>query len=148
MHEITASTIIVCVDRVLLHKHSKHQKWLPVGGHVEPGELMHEAALREVKEEAGLKVSLWNPLPPLPHTNFPQIASPAHALQYPYSPIMTDYIYYARSDTFILNPSNTELVNTLRWFTRDELIWESFDGMTMPSDVRELCCEALTLLGT
>ena len=32
-------------------------KWLGVGGHVEPGETVDEAAIREINEEAGLKVN-------------------------------------------------------------------------------------------
>ncbi len=44
--------------RTLLHWHKKIGSWLPPGGHVEPNELPHEAALREVLEETGLKVTL------------------------------------------------------------------------------------------
>lgn len=38
--------------------HSKLKKWLPPGGHIELGELPHEAALREAYEETGLEVEL------------------------------------------------------------------------------------------
>ena len=37
---------------VVLHR--RLNRWLQPGGHVEPGELPHEAALREVAEETGL----------------------------------------------------------------------------------------------
>src|SRR3989338_4811759 len=44
--------------KTLLLKHKKLGVWLPPGGHVEPNELPHEAALREVLEETGLSVTL------------------------------------------------------------------------------------------
>lgn len=42
----------------MLHRHGKLDAWLPCGGHVEPGELPDEAAVREVLEESGVPVEL------------------------------------------------------------------------------------------
>ena len=42
----------------MLHRHAKLGLWLPCGGHVEPGELPDEAAVREVHEESGVRVRL------------------------------------------------------------------------------------------
>ncbi len=44
--------------RVLLLFHPKLGIWLPPGGHIEPGELPDEAAVREVMEETGVRVQL------------------------------------------------------------------------------------------
>lgn len=53
---ITASAWIVSTDgsKVLLAFHRKLKRWIQVGGHVETGESLIEAALREAREESGL----------------------------------------------------------------------------------------------
>lgn len=55
---ITATVYIVNNEKVLLHKHKKYNTWFPVGGHLEPDELPHQAAIREAKEETGLDITL------------------------------------------------------------------------------------------
>ncbi|HVT04734.1 MAG TPA: NUDIX hydrolase [Thermoanaerobaculia bacterium] len=54
---ITASAFIVhpATRRLLLHHHRRLNKWLQMGGHVEPGETAAQAALREGSEESGLR---------------------------------------------------------------------------------------------
>jgi len=56
----TASAVVVAADgaRVCLVHHKKLLRWLQPGGHVELGEQMAEAALREAREETSLEVSL------------------------------------------------------------------------------------------
>jgi 8-oxo-dGTP pyrophosphatase MutT (NUDIX family) len=47
--------------KILLVDHQKIGKLLPVGGHVEKGEKPEKAVVREVLEEAGIKINLfWN----------------------------------------------------------------------------------------
>lgn len=52
------ATFVVHQGRVLLLFHPKLGLWLPPGGHVEPGELPDEAAVREVLEETGVRCRL------------------------------------------------------------------------------------------
>ena len=56
--DFAVSVFVVWRGGVLLHRHPKLGIWLPPGGHVEPGELPDDAAVREVREEAGVEVRL------------------------------------------------------------------------------------------
>jgi ADP-ribose pyrophosphatase YjhB (NUDIX family) len=58
VREWTVATFVVYGGRVLLLFHPKIGLWLPPGGHVEPGELPDEAAVREVLEETGVRCRL------------------------------------------------------------------------------------------
>lgn len=53
---VTASAWIVdsALKKVLLHHHRKYGRWLQLGGHVEDGETVIEAAMREAMEESGI----------------------------------------------------------------------------------------------
>lgn len=55
------AVFVVHEERVLLHRHRKLGRWLPPGGHIEPGELPDEAAIREVEEETGVRAALVGP---------------------------------------------------------------------------------------
>ena len=58
-----AATLVESADgKVLLSRRSKHLRtfpgvWVPPGGHIEYGESLEEAGLRELAEETGLKVT-------------------------------------------------------------------------------------------
>jgi 8-oxo-dGTP pyrophosphatase MutT (NUDIX family) len=56
--DFTVAIFVVWNNQVLLHEHRKLGKWLPPGGHIEPNELPDQAAIREVLEEAGIRVQL------------------------------------------------------------------------------------------
>jgi len=56
--DFTVAVFVVHAGRVLLHHHRRLDRWLPPGGHIEPGELPDEAAVREVWEETGVRAAL------------------------------------------------------------------------------------------
>ncbi len=56
--DFTVAVFVVHAGCVLLHLHLKLNRWLPPGGHIEPDELPDDAALREVREEAGIEIEL------------------------------------------------------------------------------------------
>ena len=61
--DFTVAVFVVWQGRVLLHRHRKLGLWLPPGGHIESNELPDEAAVREVLEEAGVRVELVGEVP-------------------------------------------------------------------------------------
>ncbi|MDO8510080.1 MAG: NUDIX domain-containing protein [bacterium] len=58
--DFTVEVFIVYDNKVLLRMHDKYKIWLSVGGHIELDEDPNEAALREVKEEVGLDIELFD----------------------------------------------------------------------------------------
>lgn len=59
---VTGSAIVVGPRGVLLLKHKRLDIWLQPGGHIDPGEMPWDAALREAREETGLDVEFVGPL--------------------------------------------------------------------------------------
>lgn len=66
----TASAVVIHHEHILLIHHKRIGAWLPPGGHLEDGELPHQAALREVQEECGLTCRLISA--PVPDTGDPE----------------------------------------------------------------------------
>lgn len=56
----TAAGVLIQNQKVLLVKHKKLKIWLNPGGHIEVGELPHQAAEREFWEETGIKVLAYS----------------------------------------------------------------------------------------
>ena len=141
----TATTFVVYKNKVLLHQHKKFGTWLPAGGHIERDELPEEAAVREVKEETGLDVTLYNPDTPL----FPadeescQLHRPMHLMLENINPYHQhiDFIYYATAVTNTLNPATGE-TRRIKWFDQNDL-----ENTQMPTNVQVCAQEALALLG-
>lgn len=129
LRQFTATLYIFNPERtrVLLIKHPKLGKWLPAGGHMEPGELPHETALREAFEETGYEVHLdlqenvwvgeWNAssIPRPFHCLLEEIPSwkgePAHQ--------HIDMIYTGTALSEY--PKGTSEKIEIRWFTQKDL---------------------------
>jgi ADP-ribose pyrophosphatase YjhB (NUDIX family) len=112
------------VFKTLLLMHKKLGVWLPPGGHVEENELPHEAALREVFEETGLRVTLDGGnegkamgertllLPPAHHLQLEEIEAGRH--------YHIDFIYFATA------PDGAQVVDgenhgDIKWFDEHEI---------------------------
>lgn len=57
-NHFTASAVVIEEGHILLVHHRRIGAWLPPGGHIDDGELPHEAAIREVFEETGVRVAV------------------------------------------------------------------------------------------
>jgi len=57
----TAAGMLIHKNKVLLIHHKKLNIWLCPGGHMEEGELPHQAAEREFLEETGVQVIAYDP---------------------------------------------------------------------------------------
>jgi len=131
--DFTASAFVVCRDKVLLRKHEKYHVWISVGGHIELDEDPNEAVLREVKEEVGLDITLWDGGRKHNANNehhrdlIPPIALNRHHVTPTHEHI--DMIYFARSESDNVIPERID--DEWRWLTLDEL--DSFD---LAPDVR------------
>jgi 8-oxo-dGTP pyrophosphatase MutT (NUDIX family) len=118
--DFTATTFVVHADCTLLLLHRKLAMWLPPGGHIDPHELPHDAAVREVREETGLEVALrTTPTPlgdvlvlPQPHCILLENITPGHQ--------HIDLIYVATVVAGTLSPSARE-TNGARWVNWDDL---------------------------
>ena len=124
--DFTAEVFVVYQDKVLLRMHDKYKKWLSVGGHIELNEDPNEAAVREVKEEAGLDVVLVDDLLPFRQSTgeYRELIPPKFLNRNRIS-AMHEHItltYFARANTDkVAVPDNHEKSEEIKWFTRHEL---------------------------
>lgn len=66
---ITASALVVGRRGIVLHRHKRLGIWLQPGGHIDPGELPWDGAVREAIEETGLPARLASDPPELAHVD-------------------------------------------------------------------------------
>ncbi len=141
--DITVSIIIVYKEKTLLYLHKKMDKWLPLGGHIEANELPENAALREVKEESGLGVILYNSGKQIDMIDAKQLIRPVHILLEDIKPghQHIDNVYYAKANSFDVKPEDGEATD-LKWFTADEIN----ELANVPENVKICALEAIELL--
>jgi 8-oxo-dGTP pyrophosphatase MutT (NUDIX family)/GNAT superfamily N-acetyltransferase len=68
-YHVTASAIVVGRRGVILHRHKRLGIWIQPGGHVDPGEALADAAIREVWEETGLVTTHFSGCPTIVHVD-------------------------------------------------------------------------------
>lgn len=77
-YNMVCSGYLVERGRVLLVHHNGFKKWVPPGGHLEPGETFPGAAEREFLEETGIAVDVISAAPVIhqPDSNAIPVAAP------------------------------------------------------------------------
>ena len=140
----TVSVFVVFESRVLLVDHKQLKKWLPLGGHIEPGEDPEQAAHREILEESGLSIELVGERPPDGFEGTRPLVAPAyldvHHISGEHHHL--GMIYFARATSAVVELA-VEEHNDIRWFAGRDL---ADSALTIPAAVRFYGNEALRRL--
>ena len=142
----TASIYVVADGATALHEHPGLGLRLPPGGHVDRGELPHEAALREAREETGLDPTLLADTADLSSPTARAIPRPRHLMLADVNVCdgevghqHVDHVYYATTDRRRIDPDPDEPgPEAWAWYDPDDLRRVDVDA-----DVRELGLEAI-----
>lgn len=145
--DFTVDVFIVHDNRVLLRKHDKYHIWIGVGGHIELDEDPIQAAIREVKEEVGLEITLHSAKPPRVYDEkFRELIVPEflnrHRISQAHEHI--SFVYIATAITTTITPAEGEDAEC-KWFSAKELDDLQYQ---ISDNVKTYARHALLVLGT
>jgi len=128
---LTGSAFVLSPDgaRVLLLHHRKLDRWLQPGGHADAGEDNGEdVALREAREETGIRALRLHPDAPRP-LDVDVHAIPARGSERAHLHLDLRYVVIAPEGAVLLRSPNE--ANALRWFG-----WEDLSGLGLDDGLR------------
>jgi len=143
--DFTVAVFVVDGDRFLLLWHRRLRKWLPPGGHIESDELPDDAAIREVREETGIRARLLSQ-PPAADLQTPRpLARPAGIQLEAIGPghEHIDLIYFAVPERVGEVPRSNGEVDCVAWHTVEEA-----EALGAPSDVVSWARQALAAVAS
>lgn len=121
LYDFVVTVFIIHDNKVLLVKHPRYGKWIPMGGHIELDEDPEEALYREIQEETGLEVEILSNKPAFDDSEAKPILTPhyidAHDANPPHKHIALVYFARATNNQHIKSDEHDEL----KWFTEQEL---------------------------
>ncbi len=126
--DFTVEVFIVHRDKVLLRKHDKYGIWLSIGGHIELDEDPNQAALREVKEEVGLDIELYDTRGFTHEENdFKELVAPIAQNRHRISPTHehVSSVYFGRATSDVVIPEKE--TDEWKWYTVENL--DTLDGI-------------------
>ncbi len=141
--DFTAEAFIVYKNKVLLRFHDKYKFWASVGGHIELDEDPNEAVVREVKEEVGLDVTLYDGNLLLKHETerekylIPPIAMSRHDISDTHEHI--GMVYFATADSDNVIPEKPD--DQWKWVNKEEL-----ETLDLKPDMKFYATKALEIL--
>lgn len=144
---LTATVYVVDDGATALHDHKRHDVVLPPGGHVDRGELPHEAGIREVEEEMGLTPTLVRDDPdPIETDNCRSIPRPHRQMLYDVNVHdgavghqHVDQIFFATVPSREIDPGDGEVAaDAWDWYAPADLRESAIDP-----DVAKLGIEAI-----
>jgi 8-oxo-dGTP pyrophosphatase MutT (NUDIX family) len=127
--DFTVEVFIVHGNKVLLRMHDKYKIWLSVGGHIELDEDPTQAAVREVKEEVGLDITLVGTTTHSgedPHDTFQyrDLLPPRYLSRHRVSPTHehVTFVYFAKSESEQVTVTyDDDQSEEWKWFTKADL---------------------------
>lgn len=141
---VTTVYLVNSNRKVLLTWNKNLQTWIPVGGHIDPGETPEEAVVREVAEETGFEFEFVSPHKKEDYGNVRLMKN--HLVQIenvPHHNKHMNFIFYGRCTKYD-ETSSTDEDEKLRWFSEKELAEEKSDFL--PS-VWDKAVDAIKIVG-
>jgi len=146
-----ATVYVVCEGATALHHHPGLDMWLPPGGHIDRGEVPHEAAIREVREELGLDVALIAESGDIESATARSLPEPQHLLLEDINVCdgavghqHVDHVFYGSVEARAIDPAAGEVpADEWEWFDRSDLA-----SADLPADVAQMGQAAIEAVDT
>ena len=112
-------------EKILFIHHKKLNKWLFVGGHIEPNEDPETAVIREVKEGTNLDIDLLGERYPRKEDFITPFALQRNIVKENHIHMDLFYVAIAKN-VELIKPKEDEVLN-YKWFSKDDILTDSID---------------------